>query len=261
MTQIIDTQEIQPGDTLSGIASDRGLSLEELLDANRQILEPSLIFVGERINIPGADAAQPRFMPAAPVADALTVFDGIHPAPGTVSLSRANFVHPPLTNTKGNRSAEIYSQVINQFAVGNNPRYLAGRGKTYCNIFMWDVTRAMDAEIPHWIDDAGDIATPGERGAQEITINGGIVWLNRFGDAHGWNPCSQDEAQDAANQGKVAVVTFKNPTGHGHTAVVRPGNINSKGATTAQAGRHNFNLGHVRDGFGNLSPLQFFRHD
>ena len=258
MPQIADTYEVQPGDSLSRIAAHFGVTLDELLAANKQITNRDLINIGQKINIPGVDA-----VPVTPVPAHAEVFDGHHPAPGTTSTSRALYVHPPLTNSEGKRDQAIYAQLINQFAVGDNPRYLAGHGKTYCNIFVWDVTRAMGAEVPHWVDAAGNIAAPGAAGANEININGGVSWMRTRGvPRHNWRSATAAEANDAANKGLVSVVMWKNPTGgHGHTAVVRPGIINSRGPQIAQAGRHNFNMGRVADGFGSLSPLEYFIHD
>jgi hypothetical protein len=259
MPQIADTYEIQPGDTLSKIASRLGMSLNDLLAANRQIDDPSVIRIGQKINIPGT-APPPVVTPAPGHPD---VYDGIHPAAGTTSTSRASYSHPPLTNPPGQRDPGVYSQLINQFAVGDNARYLAGQGKTYCNIFVWDVSRAMGAEVPHWIDAAGNIVAPGAHGANEININGGLNWMRSHGiPQHNWRSVTPAQAQDAANQGLISVVMWKNPTGgHGHTAIVRPGTITAKGPEIAQAGRHNFNLGRVTDGFGHLGPLLFVVHD
>lgn len=79
---------------------------------------------------------------------------------------------------------------------------------------------------------------------------------------HGWQSVTAQQAQDAANDGRLAVVLWKNQTGgHGHTAVVRPGELTTKGAAIAQAGAHNFNLGHVVNGFGSISSLLYFCHD
>ena len=260
MPQIADTYEVQPGDSLSKIAGRFGLSLKDLMAANKQITDPNLIRIGQKLNIPGAAAPPPPVTPAPGHAE---TYDGQHPAPGTTSTSRALYSHPPLTNAPGARNRDSYSQVINQFAVGDNPRYLAGQGKTYCNIFVWDVTRAMGAEVPHWVDSGGNIVAPGAAGASEININGGVNWMRSHGiPNHNWRSVTPAEAQDAANQGLVSVVMWKNPTGgHGHTAIVRPGTLNGNGPEIAQAGRHNFNLGRVANGFGNLSPLLYVVHD
>jgi len=259
MPTITDVYEVQPGDTLSRIANHFDLSLNDLLSANQQILDPNLIKVGQKINIPVAGPL-PALEPAPGHAE---TYDGIHPAPGTVSLNRLNYNHPPLTNSPGQRDPAIYSQLINQFAVGNNPRYLPGDGNTYCNIFAWDVSRAMGAEIPHWVDDAGNVAVPGAPQAHEININGGVNWMRSQGVTQfGWHSSTPEQAQNAANQGKLAVVMWKNTgSGHGHVAVVRPGTLTAGGPEIAQAGRHNFNDGHVVNGFGQLGPLEYFWHE
>ena len=178
-------------------------------------------------------------------------------------MARANLNHPPLTNAPGQRDPAIYSQLIDQFAVGNNRRYLPDDGGTYCNIFAWDVSRAMGTEIPHWIDSAGNIEAPRAPHAREININGGVNWMRSHGVTQfGFHSCTPQQAQDAANQGKLAVVMWKNTgSGHGHVAVVRPGSVTTRGPAIAQAGRHNFNEGHVTTGFGQLGPLEYFFHD
>jgi hypothetical protein len=260
MPSIIDVYEVQLGDTLSKIANTFHLSVNDLLQANQQILNPDLIKIGQKINIPGTAQA--------PASNAISgqpePYDGIHPAPGTVSMARGNHIHPPLTNAPEQRHFEIYSQLINQFAVGHNPRYLPDNGNTYCNIFAWDVSRAMGAEIPHWVDDAGHIMAPGAAHAREININGGVNWMRSHGVTQlGFHSCTPQQAQDAANKGRLAVVMWKNTgSGHGHVAVVRPGKFSEVGGPNiAQAGRHNFNEGHVVNGFGQLGPLEYFWHD
>lgn len=248
---VMKMHEVKPGDTLSKIAAKYGVTLADLLTANQQISNPDLIMVGQLIKVPDIiNIPPPLPAPGHPV-----VYDGIHPAPGTISTNRAALILPPLSNSPGNRNPDVYSQVINQFAVGHNPRYLPTHGFTYCNIFLWDVTRAMGAEIPHWINSSGQIAAPFSSGAHEVNINGGVDWMRNFGVVlHGWQSATAAQAQNAANQGELAVIMWKNPTGgHGHTAVVRPGQITSKGPATAQAGAVNFNAGHMKDGFGNIS--------
>ncbi len=48
---------IQAGDTLRKLAARWGVSVEAILAVNRQIANPSLIYVGQVINIPGASGA------------------------------------------------------------------------------------------------------------------------------------------------------------------------------------------------------------
>jgi LysM repeat protein len=306
MPELQDAYELKPGDTLSAVANRFGISLSDLLKANQQISNPNLIVVGQKINIP---SSQPE--PANTAAEGHNqVYDGIHPAPQTISTNRANYVEAPLTNGPDQRTAGTYSQVIDQFAVGNNPRYKPGNGNTYCNIFVWDVSRAMGAEVAHWIDNQGNIAQPFAHGAHEININGGVDWMKNHGvpqhgwqsatpeaaqlaanqgniaqpfahgaheininggvdwmknhgvPQHGWQSATPEAAQLAANQGRLAVVMWKNMTGgHGHTAIVRPGELTNKGPAIAQAGAHNFNLGHVVNGFGTHTSILYFVHN
>jgi murein DD-endopeptidase MepM/ murein hydrolase activator NlpD len=50
---------VQPGDTLSGIAASHGVSVASVEAANPQLSDPSLIYVGERIEIPRGSSASP----------------------------------------------------------------------------------------------------------------------------------------------------------------------------------------------------------
>src|SRR5260221_2432086 len=200
MREMVDTNEVQTGETLSKIAASFGISVGDLLAANQQITNRDVIRVGQKINIPGTTPA-----PAVTPAPGHAAYDGHHPAPGTTSTARALYSHPPLTNAPGQRDSAVYSQLIDQFAVRDNPRFLAGQGKTYCNIFVWDVTGAMGAEVPHWVDAGGNIAVPGAPGAFEININAGVTWMKNHGmSQNGWQSVTPAQAQDAANQGKKA---------------------------------------------------------
>ena len=93
------------------------------------------------------------------------------------------------TSTVGNRSAAALNNVIRQFDVENAERYRPWRnGSTYCNIFVWDVTRALGCEIPHYVDrESGDARYyPNIKGAYELDANGVCDWLRRRGAEHGW---------------------------------------------------------------------------
>ena len=69
----MSTYSIQPGDTLSGIASNYGISLDALEQANPAISNPDLIEVGQTLNIPdGMDAP----VPAAPSSPAVVPTGG-----------------------------------------------------------------------------------------------------------------------------------------------------------------------------------------
>jgi murein DD-endopeptidase MepM/ murein hydrolase activator NlpD len=59
------TYLVQPGDTLSGIASAHGTSLAAVESANPQIANPNLIYVGQSISLPsGASATVTQSAPS-----------------------------------------------------------------------------------------------------------------------------------------------------------------------------------------------------
>ncbi|MCB9638585.1 MAG: chitosanase [Myxococcales bacterium] len=170
-------------------------------------------------------------------------------------------IDAPIQNRPGERSANAYSHVIDQFNVESNRRYQKGhqgQGETYCNIFAWDVTKAMGAEIPHWVDGNGNPTGVGQ--GRELNANAGHDWLVNHGPNHGWRQVSAEEAQRAANEGHPAVASWKNPGGIGHIGVVRPGEMTNRGPASAQAGGRNFESGHIADGFGRAQPT-YFIHD
>lgn len=185
-------------------------------------------------------------------------YDGKTPAPGTTNTNAAQVTNPPLKGDPKNRNADTYNQVINQFAVGNNGRYTPrdsngdGTRDTFCNIFVWDVTRAMGAEIPHWVDNQGNSVAPGK--GRELNANSTVDWMHQNGAKNGWRKVTAEEAQKMANEGHPSVALWKNPGGIGHVAVVRPGDVTAQGPASAQAGGKNFNSGHIKDGFGRAQP-------
>lgn len=257
------TYSVRPGDTLSGIAARHGTTWQELQRLNN-IRNPNLIYAGQELRLPGGSSSSPApSQPSAPV-DAPQVdpgrYDGRTPAPGTTNTKAWIPVDAPLQNRPGDRSASQYADVLDQFAVGNNPRYAKRNGNTYCNIFVWDATRAMGAEIPHWVDGNGNPAKVGASGAWEMNANATNRWLHNHGPRHGWRQVSAEEAQRLANQGHPTVASWNNPGGIGHIAMVRPGELTAGGPTIAQAGSSNFNSGTVRQGFGSAQP-QYFVHD
>ena len=160
--------------------------------------------------------------------------------------------------------------VINQFDVENNPRYAVnqkGTGDTYCNIFVWDVTSAMGAEIPHRIDrDTGAPAASGGDNIQSINANRMTDWLNTYGPQYGWYEVSAEQAQALANRGSPAVAVWKNKGGgHGHVQVVSPSEDGaydpSRGVAIAQAGRLLRNYTYITNIYSSrLKDVQYFAH-
>lgn len=198
--------------------------------------------------------------------DAVVVYDGSSPAPGTVETRRSFATSPPITSDRSNRSATRYANVINQFAVGVNSRYKVRTDpqthavSTYCNIFCWDVTRAMGVEVPHWVNAKGDPTSPGV--GNELNANSVYDWLHHHGSRYGWRQiATQEEAQQLANAGHPVIVAMKKPGGIGHVAVIRPGELNAQGAAMAQAGASNYNNTRVYGVFRRSAPVEFWAND
>ena len=193
----------------------------------------------------------------------------------------AKRVTPYMTSEVGNRSAAEYNAVIDQFDIENNPRYASRNGNTYCNIYGWDVTSAMNAEIPHWVDANGVPCAPNAKGAHELNANLVVKWLKDNGKDYGWYEVkTMEEAQLAADMGKPTVVVWynnqnkdgvmdnKNPWSHdwdlpGHIAVVCPivDNISKYGVYITQAGGHNSRYEGLEGGFGSwkIKQTEYFR--
>lgn len=172
-------------------------------------------------------------------------------------------VQAPIFSGPGDRRPGLLALVINQFQVASNPRYQAnqqGANETYCNIFVWDVTRALGCEVPHWIVGDGHPSEPGY--GRELDANGVIMWLRSHGRNHGWRSVSAEDALTAANQGRPAIAAWYNPGGIGHVAVVRPGQYDRvRKLPIAQAGALNFDDKYLVDGFGKARGIEFFNHD
>ncbi|MGI5907534.1 MAG: hypothetical protein ACOX8O_02710 [Christensenellales bacterium] len=190
---------------------------------------------------------------------------------GTIPYESWKPANPAVTSAPGARGAANYRAVIDQFRVETNGRYKVnkqGRGDTYCNIFVWDVTSAMGAEIPHYVDakTREPRAYPDTAGALCMTANMMGDWLETTGPAHGWRRVSAQEAQHYANSGSPAVAVWKNPGGHGHVQMVCPSANGAydpqKGVTVAQAGRLLYNYAHITRVYSNrtLRNVAYYVH-
>lgn len=173
--------------------------------------------------------------------------------------SRPN--NPHYTNSTGNRSKEAYNLIIDQFNVESNTRYKRTATQTFCNIFSWDVTSAMNAEIPHWLLNKKYPST--FNNGSEIGANATLDWLKDYGAIYGWRKVNAEQAQRRANSGYPTVVV-----GSGHIAIVRPegngyDNNDKRGPVIAQAGGKNFNYGNVSTGWSSskMTNLSYFTHD
>jgi hypothetical protein len=156
---------------------------------------------------------------------------------------------PAITNDVGSRSPQAYRAVINQFNVETAERYRPFRnGSTYCNIFVWDVTSAMGAEIPHYTDPiTGEPRFyPDIRGARSMGAIATCEWLERHGPTYGWQEVDAETAQRHANQGKPAITSAGSL---GHVQIICPSRDGGfdpiRGVTIAQAGRIVTNYTHI----------------
>jgi len=148
-------------------------------------------------------------------------------------------------------------QVITQWGVETNLRYASNRNSVKDYVFVWDVSRAMNAEIPHWSNPTD--GSPIEVGkGKENNANGLCDWLVQWGTRFGWCPCSLAEACLSAQAGKCAVASWRDPRGGpGHVAVFTPTTL---GPRIAQAGTRNFVDLPLALGFGQL-PVACFHHE
>ncbi|MCL2392047.1 MAG: hypothetical protein FWC66_05485 [Oscillospiraceae bacterium] len=156
---------------------------------------------------------------------------------------------PAITSDASNRSPEIYRAVVDQFRVETAERYRPFRnGNTFCNIFVWDVTRAMGAEVPHYTDPVtGDpMFYPDVVGARSMGAIATCQWLRSHGERFGWREVDAQTAQWHANQGRPAITSAGSL---GHVQVVVPSTSRGfdpvSGVTIAQAGRINSNYMHI----------------
>jgi hypothetical protein len=167
---------------------------------------------------------------------------------------------PRVISRPGCRDPRQYIEVAKSFDVLDNPRYRSNETRyglppgTYCNIYVWDVTSAMQSEAPHWIDVFKRPAGVAAPGTTETTANGLIDWFHE--GRCGWR--KMDDAREAyaiADTGRPVVACWRSPPGRvGHVAMVMPGNV------IAQAGANNLWLEPIAHGFGGLVP-EFFGHE
>lgn len=163
---------------------------------------------------------------------------------------------PSFTCGEHCRSPEHLTAALAQWQVATAERYRPGAGKTYCNIFVWDATCALECEVPHWIT-----KPTGER--EELNALGVIDWLRTRGADQGWRRVTGIQAVIRANLGHPVVVCWENPEHlhSSHVAMALPTPVNQM-LHIAQAGAFNFfdRPYDVAEGFSNLQPLEYFTH-
>ena len=204
--------------------------------------------------------------PSTPTSGSAVLVD----ANANLSVSnRAQLNGVKYTSYEGQRSAAALNTVIDQYYVSTNSRYArCSDGRTWCNIYATDVTNGLNAIIPHWVKSGGVPASSGASGAWEMNANATYNWLRDYGASYGWTKVSAQEAQARANAGYPTVAVWKNSSGSGHIAIVRPeGNgytySSSRGPVIAQAGARCMNYANVIDGFGSsrMSAIVYYTHN
>jgi WXG100 family type VII secretion target len=202
---------------------------------------------------PPAGAYQPRYDGTSPAPG----MDSTFGKPGQVPFGTRGLPHPPVQSDPGNRSAGLYQDAINQFGVGNNPRYTADN-YTYCNTFAGDVARAMGVPLPTKADygiNAQDQATIGFPQMWDYFTNPNAPVSAAD---QGWREVPKSDLgglQNHVNAGKMALVV-----NNGHVAVVRPGQeiADFSSIRVAQAGAQNHNDISLGEGFGNSTEPKIF---
>jgi hypothetical protein len=174
---------------------------------------------------------------------------------------------PAIRSDENNRSPELYNAVISQFRVETAERYRPFRNDaTYCNIFFWDVTCAMGAEIPHYTDyETGEPRYyPDVKGAKGMLAVEIDKWLKEYGADYGWHEVDAETAQRYANEGKPAVTTGGSLD---HVQVVCPSRNGEfdpiRGVTVAQAGSRVTSYSYISAIYGAdaMGKVSYFVHD
>ncbi len=184
---------------------------------------------------------------------------------GIIPANPSKPAQPAITSNPGNRSAALYTAVINQFNVETNERYQPDGG-TYCNIFVWDVTSAMGAEIPHYYDaKTGVPMSYGDKGANQMNANAMYNWLHKYGSQYGWTEVTPEKAQQLANEGHPVVTALYRNGAHGHVQMVCPSRDGvydaKRGVTIAQAGRRLTSYRPITQIYNSsLSKVSYFAH-
>ena len=136
--------------------------------------------------------------------------DGSSPLPECVGRETWRALKAPFTSREGKRSKALFEQVVNQFAIGNNDRYDEDApGKPRGHIYVWDVSRAMGCEVPHFT------------GARELSLAQTIDWLKHEGPMRGWVKVAETDVFDIAERGQLVVVIPKEMRVR-HMAIVMP---------------------------------------
>jgi hypothetical protein len=124
--------------------------------------------------------------------------------------------------------------LIDWLQVDQSRRYRPGGGKTYCNIYAYDVAYASGVYLPRvwWTDkaiaalEAGQsVAAQYDATVREMNANAIHNWLIDYGARFGWKrTLSLTDLQDCANRGGIATICGrrKDLARSGHIVIIAP---------------------------------------
>jgi hypothetical protein len=168
------------------------------------------------------------------------------PSPELIQTDVGIPINAAIRGNPLNPNPNLYAQVIDQFRVKTNPRYTVrdvnndSKRDTFCNILVYDVTRAMGIQgglywLKGTVPDKGGTAEvwdPIPEADHDLTTKAKwkkeywptnaprqYEWLrSNKGKKFGWKQVTPLQAQVAANAGFCVI-----SGGHGHVTVIRPG--------------------------------------
>ena len=145
-------------------------------------------------------------------------YDGETAAKEVSTRSTWRALKAPVKSKSKKRSPRVLWTVIDQFAVGTNPRYAPSKpGESRAHVFAWDVSMAMDCEIPHY------------KLGREMTFMATVDWVRFKSTEQGWRRLlGKSAAIEAADRGELVLMISKEPK-HWVLAVVRPGGAGDDG--------------------------------
>lgn len=120
--------------------------------------------------------------------------DGAQALPQLCGRDVWKAVQAPVQSREGKRSKALLLNVIHQFGVATNPRYDPDApDRPRAHIYLWDVTRAMGCEIPHFV------------GPKELSLSQTVDWIRHEAPMRGWVRSSPEDAIASAQEGKLAL--------------------------------------------------------
>lgn len=185
----------------------------------------------------------------------------------------------PSTHPSGKAAGII--RIIDWMDVGRlaHLRWKGGGGKTFCNVYVYDVCDTAGAYIPRvwWksktisaLSAGGSVAAKYGETVEEMRANYIFNWLVEYGADFGWTRLFDvDALQSQANAGRMAIICAQrtNMESSGHIQIVAPehgSNIAKRvGGTVTQplqsnAGRTNFTYGFMGSNWWQSSSFRQF---